>query len=218
MHLEILVEDSSGMELLGHLLPKILGPQSEPHSWRIHPYKGVGRLPKGLRSGTDAAKRVLLDQLPRLLGGYGKTPAIDAVVVVVDTDRRDCVAFLGELQETLAGISPAPRTLFRLAIEEVEAWLMGDRAAVLAAYPKASVAILDRYVQDSVCGTWETLADAVHRGGSRAIQEEGWPAAGNAKHAWAAAIGPLMDVEGNVSPSFAKLRDGLRRLANETQG
>ena len=216
MHLEILVEDSSGQQLLEHLLPKILGPPFAPHTWRMRSYKGVGRLPKGLGSGADPAKRLLLDRLPRLLSGYGKTPGVDAVVVVVDTDTRDCAAFLEELQGMLARISPAPKTLFRLAIEEVEAWLMGDRAAILAAYPRAKTAVLDRYAQDSVCGTWERLADAVHRGGAKALERAGWPAAGDVKHRWADAIGPRIDVEANLSPSFQKLRDGLRRLTNET--
>ena len=38
----------------------------------------------GMKASTDPAKRMLLDQLPRLLGGYGKTPGIDAVIVVLD--------------------------------------------------------------------------------------------------------------------------------------
>jgi hypothetical protein len=36
MHIEILVEDSSGQTLLETLVPKLLGMQGEPHSWRIH--------------------------------------------------------------------------------------------------------------------------------------------------------------------------------------
>jgi len=38
----------------------------------------------GMKASTDPAKRVLLDQLPRQLRGYGKTPGIDAVIVVLD--------------------------------------------------------------------------------------------------------------------------------------
>ena len=36
MHIEILVEDSSGEKLLQVLLPQFLGPQGEPHTWRLH--------------------------------------------------------------------------------------------------------------------------------------------------------------------------------------
>jgi hypothetical protein len=212
MHVEVLVEDSSGATLIDMLLPAVIGPHGAPHTWRVHPYKGIGRLPAGLSAKSDPAKRALLDQLPRLLAGYGKTPGMDAVVVVLDTDQRDCTTLLKELKALLRKCKPAPNTLFRLAIEELEAWLLGDQQAVLAAYPRARRAILDGYRQDSVCGTWELLADAVYPGGSAAIRATGWPLPGQIKHEWAQQIGPRMDIEHNLSPSFCKLRDGLRRL------
>ncbi len=212
MHIEILVEDSSGASLLNVLLPQILGAQGEPHTWRLHAYKGIGRIPSGLATKADPVKRILLDQLRKLLGGYGKTPGIDAVVVVIDTDKHDCVAFLTELRSVVDACAPAPNTMFRLAIEEIEAWYLGDQKALLRAYPKAKGEILRKYVQDSVCKTWEVLADAIYPGGSAAIRKAGWPLPGQIKHEWAEKIGPLMDLEQNTSPSFAKLRDGLRRL------
>jgi hypothetical protein len=216
MHIEILVEDSSGERLLDCLLPRILGEQGQPHTWRLHAYKGISRIPPGLKASTDPAKRMLLDQLPRLLRGYGKTPGIDAVVVVLDSDRRDCVAFLTELKTLVNELDQAPQTLFRLAIEETEAWYLGDRAALTTAYPRAKQRALESYVQDSVCGTWEVLADAIHIGGAVAIKKAGWPLPGQLKHEWAEKIGPLMDIERNASPSFCKLRDGLRRLIGES--
>ena len=213
MHIEVLVEDSSGRTLLEVLMPQLLGPQGEPHTWRLKDYKGIGRLPRGLTPKADAAKRILLDQLPKLLRGYGKTPGVDAVVVVLDADDRDCAVFLRELNDVANACAAPPRTLFRLAIEELEAWYLGDRGALLAAYPRARQQVLNGYAQDSVCGTWERLADAVHPGGAAAIRRSGWPLPGQVKHDWAARIGPLMDPERNISPSFCKLRDGLRRLA-----
>lgn len=207
MHIEVLVEDSSGATLIEALMPRVIGPYGEPHTWKIHSYKGIGRIPKGLTSKADPAKRALLNQLPRLLPGYGRTPGIDAVVVVVDNDSRNCEQFLAELQELLAQCNPAPRTLFRLAIEEMEAWFLGDRQALLAAYPKAKKDVLARYRQDSICGTWELLADAIHPGNR--------PPSGQIKHEWAEKIAPHMDVENNNSHSFGKFRDGLRRLIVE---
>ena len=212
MHIEILVEDSSGEKLLNELVPKILGPYGEPHTWRLHSYKGIGRIPKGLKVTADPTKRILLDQLPRLLGGYGKTPGIDAVVVVLDLDRRDCKTFLKELIAVAQACNPSPNTMFRLAIEEMEAWLLGDAEALQSAYPRAKKDVLRRYVQDSQNGTWEHLADAVYKGGSIAVKKVGWPLPGQLKHEWAEKIGPHMDIENNASPSFGKFRDGLRRL------
>lgn len=212
MHIEVLVEDSSGERLLAQLLPQILGEQGAPHTWRLKAYKGIGRIPQGLTVRADPAKRILLDQLPRLLQGYGKTPGIDAVVVVLDTDRRDCKAFLQELKSVVDSCHPAPNTLFRLAIEEIEAWYLGDRAALLCAYPRAKRDVLDRYVQDSVCCTWELLADAIYVGGSAVIKKQHWPLPGQLKHEWAEKIGPFMSLHQNTSPSFGKFRDGLTRL------
>ena len=212
MHIEVLIEDSSGERLLGVLLPKLLGEQGDPHTWRTHHYKGVGRLPRDLKPSGDPVKRILLDQLPRLLQGYGRTPGIDAVVVVVDSDKRNCQDFLAELKSLADSCQPAPRTLFRLAIEEIEAWYFGDRLALFAAYPRAKADVLDRYVQDSPCGTWELLADAIYPGGSKSIKKSGWPSPGQIKHDWAARIGPQLELDRNVSPSFHKLLDGLRRL------
>lgn len=214
MHIEILVEDSSGVKLLEFLVPQLLGQHGTPHTWRIHGYRGIGRLPKGLNPAGDPAKRILLDQLPRLLRGYGKTPGIDAVVVVLDTDTRNCAAFLRELVSIAAACHSPVNTLFRLAIEELEAWYLGDRAALLSAYPKAKVDILNRYTQDSVCNTWEFLADAVHSGGSLAIKRAGWPLPGQIKHEWAEKIGPRMNPAQNLSPSFRKFQDGLLKLVS----
>lgn len=217
MHIEILVEDSSGNKLLQVLLPQLLGPQGDPHTWRLHNYKGIGRIPQGLTPKTEASKRILLDRLPKILRGIGKTPGIDAVVVVLDTDKRDCATFLAELKEIANDCDSVSDTLFRLAVEEIEAWYLGDQAALLTAYPRAKRDVLGKYIQDSVCGTWELLADAVHTGGSAAIKKAGWPLPGQVKHEWAQKIGPLMDPGRNISPSFGKFRDGLRRLVSEVK-
>jgi hypothetical protein len=147
-----------------------------------------------------------------LLRGYGKTPGIDAVVVVLDVDKHDCKVLLKELQALAHACVPSPNTLFRLAIEEIEAWYLGDRVALLGAYPRAKQEVLNGYVQDSACGTWELLADAVYPGGAAALKKAGWPLPGQVKHEWAEKIGPLMTVDQNTSPSFVKFRTGLRHL------
>ena len=215
MHFEVLAEDRSGSIALNVVLEKILGANGRDHSWRIHPYKGVGRIPGDLRGARDPTKRLLLDQLPRLLRGYGRNQRreTECVVVVVDLDDRDCTTFKHELLDVLEACDPRPRTLFRIAIEESEAWLLGDREAVVAAYPSARESILEGYVQDSICGTWEVLADAVHAGGSAQLRKAGWPSPGRAKCDWAAAIAPHMDVDRNLSTSFRAFRDGVRGLA-----
>ncbi len=212
MHFEILVEDSSGARLLEILLPKLLQAHTANPTWRVHAYKGIGRIPAGLTNTPDPRKRILLDRLPMILRGYRNTPGIDAVVVVVDADNRDCKAFLRELNAVAIDCDFAERTMFRLAIEELEAWYFGDRAAILTSYPRARRHMLDAYEQDSVCATWEHLAVALRFADANASARRLGGDAGRIKHEWAERIGPVMDVEQNQSPSFCKLRDGLRRL------
>ncbi len=206
MHFEILVEDQSGKKMLDILVPKIIGHE---HTFKVHSYKGIGRIPKNLGDRGDAGKRILLDQLPRLLRGYGNTFAnyppdcLAAVILVCDLDDKCLKAFRQELFSILNACNPQPETRFCIAIEEGEAWFLGDIPAVKSAYPKAKDAVLSKYVNDSICGTWECLADAVYNGGSSALAAKGWQAVGAEKSQWAGRITPYMDVTNNTSPSFA---------------
>ncbi len=216
MHFEILVEDLSGKKMLESLVPGIIG---NLHSFRIHEYQGIGRIPRNITSSIDAKKRLILDQLPRLLRGYGRTfanypvtyPA--AVIVVCDLDDRGLKSFRSELMEVLDACNPRPETRFCIAIEEGEAWFLGDVEAIEKAYSGARLSVLDGYENDSICGTWELLADAVYVGGSRRLKELGWGAVGREKSSWAEKITPYMDVEKNASPSFQYFRDKLRGLS-----
>ena len=215
MHFEILVEDMSGKIALGSILEKILGPNGQGHTYRIFSYKGVGHIPKNLKGKTDPKKQMLLNQLPKMLKAYGKSlqnfPA--TVVVVVDLDDKDCLMFKQELLDILNNCNPQPTTLFRIAIEESEAWLLGDHNAVKAAYPRAKDQVLNAYEQDSICGTWEKLADAVYPGGSQKLKRLGWPHTGRTKCEWAGNIAPHLNVDLNQSKSFQIFRDGIKKLA-----
>lgn len=61
MHLEILVEDRSGKKALEILVPKIIG---SGHTFKIHCYKGIGRIPRNMKNPRDAKRRILLENLP----------------------------------------------------------------------------------------------------------------------------------------------------------
>ena len=69
MHFEILVEDQSGSIVLEHILEKILGANHTEHSWRMHPYKGIGRLPRDLQGVPNPANRLLLGQFAEGIAG-----------------------------------------------------------------------------------------------------------------------------------------------------
>ena len=215
MHFEVLVEDQSGKHALDILIPKIIGPE---HSFKVHAYRGIGHIPKNLKSSTDASKRVLLNQLLRLLRGYGRTfagypedyPA--AVIVVCDLDDNCLKVFRQELFRVLNACNPRPETRFCIAIEEGEAWLLGDIPAIKTAYPNAKDNILNSYTNDAICGTWELLADAISQGGANGLKNRGWQAVGREKSIWATRIAPNMDVKNNKSPSFRYFRQKIQEL------
>lgn len=218
MHFEILIEDQSGKKALDILVPKIIG---AGHTFTVHSYKGIGRIPKGIKDPGDVSKRILLENLPRLLKGYGKTfkgysaEYQAAVIVVCDLDNKCHKTFRQELVGIFNVCKPQPATRFCFAVEEGEAWFLGDLSAIKSAYPRARGLVLDSYQNDSVCGTWEKLADAVYPGGSQKLREKGWQAVGAEKLRWAEAISPCMDIERNSSPSFCYFRNKLRQLTEE---
>ncbi len=219
MHFDILVEDQSGKKMLDILVPKIV---ADNHTFSIKSYKGIGRIPKNLRTSADPARRALLAQLPRLLQGYGKTyagypPTYAATVILVcDLDDKCLSTLHTELLAVLHSCCTPPKTKFCFAIEEGEAWYLGDLRAIRSAYPEAKNSVLGAYINDSICGTWEILAEAIYQEGSQKLSDHGYQKVGAEKSSWAMDITPHMDVDNNRSPSFCHFRDTLRGLAEET--
>ena len=219
VHFEILVEDASGKILLEHLVPKILGPKGQPHGYRIIniqelKHRVMARMPRHL-ARTLPWDTILFQTLTIQLKAYGKSlPRKNgAVIVLVDLDYHDHDGFLGQLRDLFAACDPRPRGDACLAVEEGEAWILGDAAAVRRAYPLVKEYVLTGYEQDSICGTWEWLADAIFHGGSERLTEIGYPQIGREKCHWADNIGQYMDVDVNRSPSFIAFRDLLRSVA-----
>lgn len=213
MHIQFLVEDASGETMLRGLMNKLI--DTSIVTYDIKSYKGIGSVVPKETNPMRAKNKMLLDNLPRVLQGYGKSmQGIDfAVVVVMDLDKRNKKAFFDELAKMLAACQGAPVTEFCLAIEEGEAWLLGDYNAIVKAYPRCKKNVLRQYRQDSICDTWEMLADALCKGGARNLVKGGYQNVGKAKCEWAAQIPPHMDVDTNRSPSFCLFRDTVRKLA-----
>lgn len=220
MHFEVLVEDQSGKRALDILIPKIIG---SLHTFRVIDYKGIGHIPRNLTSASGVRNRLLLNNLPGLLRGYGKNYSnhsqdyTAAVIVIFDLDDKCLKALRRQLYEILNTCNPKPEARFCIAIEEGEAWLLGDIPAIKAAYPKAKDQILSTYENDSICGTWECLADAIYPGGESALSREGWQAVGKEKSVWAGKIAPNINVNNNKSPSFCYFRDAIRFLMKHAE-
>jgi len=217
VHLEILVEDRSGKIILENILKKISTSLSLNLTNRIHAYNGLGKLPKNLSKDKNPQIRALLSKLPMLLRGYGRSQGENsAVVIVMDSDNNDCRMLKNELNKVLDSCLIPPKVAFCLAIEEMEAWLLGDRQALLEAYPDAKTSVLDCYLQDSVCNTWEVLADAITKEMSRGLKKSGYPEIGIRKCEWAEKISPHMNIQNNSSQSFQHFVNKITEFARQS--
>lgn len=205
VYLEFLVEDKSGKILL----TRILDSYRKNHGnllYKINSFRGIGRFPKKTSGSMKVKTQRLLNDLPAYLRGFNSSlaslPYRKAIVVVVDNDDNNCVEFKKELNNLKFGLSID--SIFCIAIEEMEAWLLGDSNAVLAAFPHAKKQLLQNYRPDSIIGTWEYLADAIYSGGAASLKSSAtsYYEIGKQKCLWADRIGSNLDLRNNKSPSF----------------
>lgn len=201
MKIHLLVEGPSEDVLLKQWLPRFQ-PQ---HHYVIYPHQGRGRLPSNLDARPDPMRRGLLDQLPSKLRAFGRSlnPDTDRVLVLLDADDDDCRQLKDKLLGLKSRIQPFPEVLFRIAVEETEAFYLGDKRAIRQIFAFSSTAYR-QYVQDSVCGTWEVFQKVIKADN---IDKVGW----------ARQMGAVLgtDPSANRSPSFRHLCGALRVLAGE---
>lgn len=204
MHFQYLVEDQSGAALIRILMQKIV--ELYPNAtYDCKGFRGIGGFTrKNTIKETKTGK--LLNDLATYLRGFDRSlqsfPSV--IIVVLDSDDHDVQQFRSELEAVAMQNMIKIDHVFCLAVEEIEAWLLGDRHALLSAYPHAKMHVLNTYVQDSICGTWEVLADAVYPGGTSKLSREhaSFIEIGKLKAKWAQKIGIHMDLKSNESPSF----------------
>ena len=171
MHFQYLVEDQSGAALIRILMQKIV--ELYPNAtYDCKGFRGIGGFTrKNTIKETKTGK--LLNDLATYLRGFDRSlqsfPSV--IIVVLDSDDHDVQQFRSELEAVAMQNMIKIDHVFCLAVEEIEAWLLGDRHALLSAYPHAKMHVLNTYVQDSICGTWEVLADAVYPGGTSKLNK-----------------------------------------------
>lgn len=204
MYFQFLIEDQSSAALIEILMQRI-SLTHEGITFNCKAFKGIGGFTKK-NTVKETKSGKLLNDLATYLRGFNKSlQNIAAVVVIVlDNDTRNTEAFLAELSQIANQNKIEVDYVFCIAVEEVEAWLLGDEAAILKAYPSAKVRQLHEYVQDSICGTWEVLADVVYPGGVSKLKKNcpTYMELGKCKSEWAKKIGIHMDIAHNSSPSF----------------
>lgn len=207
MHFQFLIEDMSGGILIRQVMAKLTAMRPDI-TCDYKTFLGIGGFQKKWSPNTAKTQRLLTD-LPIFLRGFDKSLNVPgyraALIIVLDNDRNDPAEFRKKLEETAKAQMISIDYVFCVAVEEMEAWLLGDRTAVLTAYPNARLSVLNEYEQDSICGTWEKLASAVYPGGAAKFRKKDnktYKDIGRQKCQWAQDIGAHTDVHRNLSPSF----------------
>ncbi len=206
MRIHILVEGPSEKAFLELWLPRFLPPR---HAFKIIPHRGKGRIPGDPSKKPDPRRQGLLDQLPAKLRAYGKElrSETDRILVLVDLDRDDCLDLKNRIVGLLDYCNPPPVALFRIAIEEFEAFYLGDKSAIRTAFQKSKLSKMDLYIQDSICGTWELFRDVIGETSEDKVE-------------WAKLMGLHLTTQwkgasANSSKSFQQFCEGMLKLAGE---
>lgn len=212
MHFQFLIEDWSGEILIDKVMQKLLV-EDEPFTYDCKSFKGIGGFKKHDHVKDVKTNKLLTDLLIYLKGFDKSLKGIDACLfVVLDNDTRDTVQFENELRQQALIANISIDCVFGVAVEEMEAWLLGDEKALFSAYPSARESKYREYEQDSICGTWEMMADIVFKGGISKFKREcpTYREVGRYKAEWAEKVGEYFDLNNNKSPSFQKFICAVR--------
>ena len=167
------------------------------------------------------SKWALLNNLPQRMKGYANWPEPGLrVLALVDRDDDDCADLKSKLESAAhsAGLATksAPdsvgrfKVANRVVIEELEAWFLGDVAALSQAYPGVPLTLGNQAKfrnPDAVTGgTWEALLRVLNKAGHYRGSQR-LPKIDVARR-----ISPLMDFEANSSRSFNAFISGLEAL------
>jgi len=189
MTMHVLVEGLSESALLERWVPRLL----KAEDFRVHPHQGKGSLPENADDRPDPRRRGLLDQLPAKLRGYASSTDRKSlhVVVLVDADDDDPAKLARDIAAAANRVAPDLAVTVCLAVEETEAFYLGDLKALKAAFPKADLKKARAYKPDSICGSWELFGQIVDDLGGNKV-------------AWAEAMGVVLTTraEESRSPSF----------------
>ena len=88
-YIEILIEDQSGEILVKNIMDKYIT-EVPGITYKIHSFKGIGKIPKKVNKLSQVKTQKLLNDLPMYLKGIGRTlesmPGKKAIFVILDSD------------------------------------------------------------------------------------------------------------------------------------
>ena len=158
MMFHVLVEGTSDEPTVDEILRRRLGLVRGSH-FQVHPHGGKGRLPDDPDAPPPASERTLLGLLPATLRAFGTQGGDICVVVLVDQDDDDCHALKRALVRVWQRVTPRPaKVVFRIAMEEIEAWFLADRRAVRQAYSDPNWRVVPRLSPDDIDDPSDVLA------------------------------------------------------------
>lgn len=203
MMFHVLVEGCSDEPTVNEIMTRKFG-LVRGSQFQVHPHRGKGVLPTDPNAKPSVTDRTLLGTLPAKLRGFAGTGHSLCVVVLLDQDNDDCSELLRRLELMLGGLSKRPdKVLFRIAMEEIEAWFIADRKAVKAAYPAASFQGVPKSNPDLIADPSDVLAKCLG---------EPLPCTGQMKAVWAENIAPRLNLRSPQSPSLGKFIEGIARF------
>jgi hypothetical protein len=201
MTVHILVEGPSEQVFLEGWAKRLLRGQTV----RVHPHQGKGKLPSDLAARPDPRNRALLHQLPSKLRALATCldSREDRVLVLFDADNDDWPSVVKDVTNAAKTVAGMLRVDVGVAVEETEAFYLGDLRALRAAFPHADMALAQAYEPDSIVGTWELFGKVIGDGGGNKV-------------AWAEAMAArVTTVPGRSrSPSFRLLCKKVKSLAD----
>lgn len=220
MRFEVLTEDRSGGLVMDQILPKMIRKYNLDVDIYIRPHRGLGDWPDDDRADPMSYASGLLDLLPAKLRAYEHVYAgtETIVIVVMDSDSYSPATVFNRLRSVCQRNAPNLTYVIGICVEEMESWLLGDKAAVLAAYPDADISAINHYEQDSICGTWETLCRVILKEQADRTIRIGYPAVGQLKSEWAERIAINMNPEVNKSPSFERFSHAVEYAVQKMMG
>lgn len=219
MHIEVLCEDKSGSVVLEHIIATWLADRKSVCSFEIRAHRGKGKLPNDYMAKPMRFASGLMDLLPAKVRAYAEIfrPEDLFLIIVMDSDDESADKIYVDLERVVQKFGQRIPYVIGVSVEEMESWLLGDRQALLKAFPEIHRTVLDNYEQDSICGTWEVLARAIYGREAERLIRIGYPAVGQYKYEWASRIAPFMQLEQNQSPSFQKFLKKLNRIMNKQE-